>query len=294
MSATPPTVWMDGDVLPMTEAVAPLLAHGLHYGTGVFEGIRVYETDRGPAVFRLDEHMQRLARGAELLGMPVDVDAMAAGIHPLLRRNRLTSAYVRPLAFYSGGGLGLDLGPLSATQTVAVLPWKSHLGEAAAEQGVSLRTSPYRRISAGALPPLKLTGTYANACVAKLDAVRHGYQEALFVDEDGFVVEATGENVFLVQDGQVVAVEHPDALAGITRDTVATLAGAERRRVTLEELLQADEVFLTGTSAEVAPVTRLHGRGEMAIGPVTRELRQTYQDVVHGRSHEAEAWLTWG
>jgi len=292
MSATPPTVWMDGDVLPMTEAVAPLLAHGLHYGTGVFEGIRVYETDRGPAVFRLDEHMQRLARGAELLGMPVDVDAMAAGIHPLLRRNRLTSAYVRPLAFYCGGGLGLDLGPLSATQTVAVLPWKSHLGEAAAEQGVSLRTSPYRRISAGALPPLKLTGTYANACVAKLDAVRHGYQEALFVDEDGFVVEATGENVFLVQDGQVVAVEHPDALAGITRDTVATLAGAERRRVTLEELLQADEVFLTGTSAEVAPVTCLEGRGDLPIGPVTRALRACYQDVVHGRTSDADRWLT--
>ena len=294
MSAPTSSVWLDGDVLPMTEAVAPMLSHGLHYGTGVFEGIRVYDTERGPAVFRLDAHMERLARGAQLLGMPVDVAAMAASVHPLLRRNRLTSAYVRPLAFYSGGGLGLDLGPLTATQTVAVLPWTSHLGDAAAEQGVSLRISPVRRVSSQALPPLKLTGMYANACVAKLEAVSQGYQEALFVDDRGYVVEATGENVFLVQDGRVVAVEHPDALPGITRDTVACLADAERRPVTLDELLQADEVFLTGTSAEVAPVTRLEGRGTLPIGPVTRALRTLYQEVVHGRVPQADAWLTWG
>lgn len=293
MSAPTASVWMDGEVRPMSDAVSPLLAHGLHYGTGVFEGIRVYETDRGPAVFRLGAHMDRLARGAELLGMTVDTAAMGASVATLLRANRLTSAYVRPVAFYSGGGLGLDLGPLQATQAVCVLPWTSHLGDAASETGVAVRVSPMRRISAAALPPLKLTGTYANACVAKLEAVRAGYEEALFVDDEGFVVEATGENVFLVKDGRVVAVEHEDALPGITRDTVATMAGAERRRVTLEELLDADEVFLTGTSAEVAPVTRLEGRGRLAVGPVTRALRARYQDVVHGRTAEAEQWLTW-
>ena len=134
---------------------------------------------------------------------------------------------------------------------------------------------------------------YANACVAKLEARGAGYEEALFVDDQGFVVEATGENVFLVKDGHVVAVEHPDALPGITRDTEATLAGAERRPVTLAELQDADEIFLTGTSAEVAPVTRLEGRGTVPIGPATRELRALYQDVVHGRTEQAEQWLTW-
>jgi len=293
MSAPSLSMWMDGEVLPMGEVVAPMLAHGLHYGTGVFEGIRVYKTARGPAVFRLDAHMERLARGAELLGMEVDTDAMAASVGALLRSNRLESAYVRPIAFYSGGGLGLDLGPLTATQAVAVLPWTSHLGEAASERGVALRVSPYRRIGASALPPLKLTGVYANACVAKLEAVRAGFEEALFVDDEGYVVEATGENVFFVSGGRVVAVEHPDALPGITRDTVATLAGAERRRVRLEELLAADEVFLTGTSAEVAPVTRLDGRGALPLGPVTRELRALYQQVTHGRAEEGRSWLTW-
>lgn len=292
MNARAPSFWMDGDVRTAGEAGAPLLSHGLHYGTGVFEGIRVYNTARGPAVFRLGAHMDRLARGAELLAMDVDVDAMSAAVGPLLHRNRLKSAYVRPLAFYSGGGLGLDLGPLTATQAVAVLPWTSHLGGDACETGVAVRVSPHRRISAKALPPLKFTGTYANACVAKLEAVRAGYEEALFIDDDGFVVEATGENVFLVKNGAVVAVEHEDALPGITRDTVATLAGATRRKVTLEELLDADEVFLTGTSAEVAPVTRLDGRGSMPIGPVTRQLRALYQDVVHGRTSDADRWLT--
>ena len=293
MSAPTLSAWLDGDVRPMSDAIAPLLAHGLHYGTGVFEGIRVYETADGPAVFRLDAHMERFQRGADVLAMQVDIAAMGASVGPLLRANRLKSAYVRPVAFYSGGGLGLDLGNLIATQAVCVLPWTSHLGDAAADQGVAVRVSPYRRISAKALPPLKLTGMYANACVAKLEAVREGYQEALFTDEEGYVVEATGENVFLVKGGRVIAVEHADALPGITRDTVATLAGAERRPVHLDELLQADEVFLTGTSAEVAPVTYLEGRGALPIGPVTRALRALYQDVVHGRTSEASRWLTW-
>ena len=292
MNARRPAFWIDGELRTAGEHGAPLLSHGLHYGTGVFEGIRVYDTDHGPAVFRLDAHMERLARGAALLGMDVDEAAMSAAVGPTLHHNHLRAAYVRPLAFYSSGGLGLDLGPLTATQAVAVLPWTSHLGDEACETGVALRVSPYRRISASALPPLKLTGTYANACVAKLEAVRAGFEEALFIDDDGFVVEATGENVFLVKDGQVVAVEHQDALPGITRDTVATLAGATRRKVRLEELLDADEVFLTGTSAEVAPVTRLDGRGPMSIGPVTRELRALYQDVVHGRTPDADQWLT--
>ena len=292
MSARVSSFWMDGDVRSASDAVAPLLSHTLHYGTGVFEGIRVYETEAGPAVFRLDAHMQRLQRGADLLGMPVDIEAMSQAIGPLLHNNRLGAAYVRPLAFYSAGGLGLDLGPLTASQAVAVLPWTSHLGDAASDTGVRMRVSPYRRISHSALPPLKLTGMYANACVAKLEAVRAGYEEALFLDDSGYVVEATGENVFLVKDGRVIAVDHPDALPGITRDTVATMADAERRRVHIEELLQADEVFLTGTSAEVAPVTCLEGRGDLPIGPVTRALRACYQDVVHGRTSDADRWLT--
>ena len=222
MNARTLSFWVDGDVRNAGEAAAPLLSHGLHYGTGVFEGIRVYRTERGPAVFRLDAHMDRLARGAELLAMEVDVAAMAAAVGPLLHLNGLTSAYVRPLAFYSGGGLGLDLGPLTSTQAVAVLPWTSHLGGDACETGVAVRVSPYQRIASKALPPLKLTGTYANACVAKLEAVRAGFEEALFVDDEGYVVEATGENVFLATKIAVTA-------GASARDAVAAAADRLKR-----------------------------------------------------------------
>jgi len=288
----PRHIWYDGRLLATEDSGCSLLEHGLHYGTGVFEGIRCYETAAGPAIFRLDAHMARLEAGANAIGMDVNIEEIAAATRRVLAANEHTNAYIRPIVFYGAGSLGLDVGDQLVRHTaVASLPWKSHLGEAAENKGVLVKTSTVRRVSADAVPPLKLTGTYVNSILAKLEATRAGYEEALFVDPDGRVCEATGENVFLVKDGRVTAVDHPDALAGITRDTVMQLADADDRPVYLDELLEADEVFLTGTSAEVAPVTRIDGV-TFAIGPVTRRLQAMYQDLVHGRLAGHDHWLT--
>jgi branched-chain amino acid aminotransferase len=283
-------VWLDGAVLEGSQASVSPLAHGLHYGTGVFEGVRCYATARGPAVFRLADHLARMKKGADALGMPFDEAAVTEGVLQTLHANDLRSAYVRPLSFYEGGGLGLDVAPLRARHLVAAMPWKSHLGTGPDAGGVRLRTSSFRRNPSSAMPPLKLCGGYVNSILAKLEATRHGFEEALFVDARGFVCEATGENVFMVKGGRVTAVEHPDALPGITRATVMALCGAEARAVTLEELRDADEVFLTGTSAEVAAVSTLDTR-DLGVGPVTRELSSLYQAVVHGDAEQGRGWL---
>lgn len=283
-------LWMDGALLAPGTATASPMAHALHYGTGVFEGIRAYETAEGPAIFRLADHLDRLGKGAAALAMPVDLEALHQGCVEAMAASGLREAYIRPLAFYETGGLSLDVAGLRVRQFVAALPWKNHLGDPAT-QGVRIRVSPLRRNSAHALPPLKLCGNYVNSILAKLEAARAGFEEALFVDDAGLVVECTGENVFMVKDGKVTAVAHPDALPGITRETVLALSGGDSRPVSLEELLEADEVFVTGTSAEVTPVAALDGR-RWATGPVTRDLSALYQDVVRGRSQRHRAWLT--
>ncbi len=288
-------LWLDGRLAAAQDTSISPLAHGLHYGTGVFEGIRAYATDSGPAIFRLDDHLERLRRGAEALGMPlgsggVDLAALRRGCVEVLAASGLDAAYLRPLVFYEGGGLGLDVAPLKARALVAALPWKNHLGEREA-RGISLRTSPFRRNAAAALPPLKLCGAYVNSVLAKLEATQAGFEEALFVDGGGFVVECTGENVFLVKDGHLTAVAHPDALPGITRATVIELTGAVSRPVSLDELRAADEIFVTGTSAEVTPVARLDGR-VLGVGPVARSLAERYGRVVRGRAEQARGWLT--
>ena len=283
-------VWHNGKLRKMDESSANLLDHGLHYGTGVFEGIRCYQSSKGPAVFRLEEHLQRMKRGGLLLGMDLDVNQLTEAVFEALEANKHQSAYIRPLAYYANGGLGLDVDPLETHLMVATLPWKSHLGDAAEEVGVRVHASKYRRISAKALPPAKLCGVYVNSVVAKLDSKRRGFDEAMFLDDDQMVCECTGENVFAVFGNDIVAVQHPDALDGITRRTVIELTGATEQPLSFAELLEADEVFLTGTSAEVAPVSYLDDR-EYGIGSLTREIKNLYQDVVHGR--ERSGWLSW-
>jgi len=290
MDAT--VMWYNGELLRSEDGTGSLLDHGLHYGTGVFEGIRSYQTESGPAVFRLDAHLERLVRGGKLLGMEIDPDTLKEAIFKTLSANRQTEAYIRPLAYYGTGGLGLDGGPLKMNMAVATLPWKSHLGEAAEHKGVRLNVSPFQRISSSAIPVAKLCGVYVNSVIAKLASKRLGYDEALFVDGEGRVVECTGENVFAVFGDHVVAVKHPDALDGITRDTVIALTAAEEREMSLEELMTADEVFLTGTSAEIAPVSEIDGH-LFGPNPRSRSLQQKYQDVVHGRSQQHRKWLSW-
>lgn len=279
--------WFDGDMAAAERLHAPLTSHALHYGTGVFEGIRSYATAEGAAVFRLDEHLARMARGAQALGMSFDSARAAQAIVDTLRANGQRDAYIRPLQWYGEGGLGLDVEPLRPHLMVATLPWTSHLGS----QRVRLTASSFRRTPATSVPALKLCGNYVNSILAKHEASRHGFGEALFLDAQGDVVECTGENVFLVKDGRIVAVAHDDALPGITRDSVIALTGAQARRATLAELLDADEVFLTGTSAEIAAVEALDDR-RYGDNPVTRELQALYARLVRGQEPAYRHWLT--
>ncbi|MFC4726661.1 aminotransferase class IV [Coralloluteibacterium thermophilus] len=280
-------LWFDGRLGPQDQLAAPLTTHALHYGTAVFEGIRSYATPDGAAVFRLDDHLERMRRGAEALGMEFDVARAAAATIAVLRANHHRDAYVRPLLWCGTGGLGLDVAPLTRHLMVASLPWKPHLGE----RPIRLTVSPMRRNPARAMPPLKLAGGYVNAILAKREATARGYDDALFVDEAGAVVECSGVNVFLVKDGAVVSVEHADALPGITRDTVLALSGGSTRAVGLDELLDADEVFVAGTSAEVLPVAEIDGR-RFGPSPVADALRAEYLRVVRGGAPQHEAWLT--
>jgi len=281
-------LWFDGEVMSHESARVPLTTHALHYGSGVFEGIRSYATvDGGAAVFRLPEHLQRMRLGAAAFGADFDVVLAQEATLQVLRANHHRDAYIRPLLWFGTGGLALDVGSLTQHLMVASLPWKSHLGE----HRQRLSVSPFRRNRSAALPPLKLCGGYVNSILAKREASARGFDEAMFVDDDGFVVECSAENVFLVKAGRVTAVEHADALPGITRATLVELTGAQSRPVALDELLDADEVFVCGTSAEVASVAAIDGR-EFAAAPLTRELQAHYAGIVRGRESRFSSWLT--
>ncbi len=280
------TIWCDGRLGPMGQFDIALNTHALHYGTAVFEGIRSYASADGAVVFRLPEHIARMQRGAAALGAEFDAAAVTAAVPAVLRSNQQRDAYVRPL-FWFGAGLGLDLNRIERHVMVATVPWTPHLGE----RGVRMSASPFVRNSSRAIPPLKLSGAYINSILAKREAATRGFDDALFCDAAGNVVEGTGVNVFMVKAGRVIAVAHPDALAGITRDTVIELANAETRPVSLAELKDADEVFVTGTSAEVVAVTALDEQ-TWSPGPVTAALRAEYLRVVRGESPAHLHWLT--
>ena len=280
-------VWFDGALHDADALQAGLTTHAMHYGSGVFEGIRAYATRGGAAVFRLQEHLQRMARGAELLGMQFDARIATDAVLATLRANHHRDAYVRPLAWFGAGGFGLDVEGHPEHLMVATSASAVHLNGTRARIGVSR----WRRNPADSLPPLKLCGAYVNSILAKRETKARGFDEALFVDAAGLVVECTGANVFLVKDGCITAVEHRDALPGITRDTLIQLTGAQARPVSMDELRDADEVFACGTAAEVAPVAVLEDR-EYGDNPITRELAALYARVVRGEETSHSAWLT--
>ena len=286
--APKPRLWFDGALADVDALQADLTTHAMHYGSGVFEGIRSYATDDGgAAVFRLPEHLERMRRGCELLGMDFDVARATEAIRATLRANGHRDAYIRPLAWYGGGSFGLDVEGHPQHLMVSTTATLVHLAGARASVGVSR----WRRNPADSLPPLKLCGGYVNSILAKRESKGRGFDEALFVDAGGRVVECTGANVFMVKDGRLTAVEHPDALPGVTRDTLIALSGAESRAVTLDELYGADEVFACGTAAEVAPIARVEDR-EYGDNPVSRELVALYARVVRGREADYRHWLT--
>ncbi len=282
-------LWFDGSLIAADAPCAPLTTHALHYGSGVFEGIRSYAiADGGAAVFRLPEHLERMHKGAQALGIAFDVAEATTATLAVLRANSQRDAYVRPLAWCGTGSIGLDVAALSNHLMVATFPTGVHLDRGEVKLGVS----SWRRNPATSLPPLKLCGAYVNSILAKREAKARGFDEALFVDEHGYVVECTGANVFMVKDDCVVAVEHADALPGITRDTLIGLTGAQSRAVTLDELTDADEVFVCGTAAEVTPIDALDGR-RFVGNAVGGEIAQLYQRVVRGEDPRYHAWLTY-
>jgi branched-chain amino acid aminotransferase len=291
---------MNGEFVAWDDAQVHVLSHGLHYGTGVFEGIRCYETERGPAVFRHREHLQRLAMSAELYHLPLAYapDELRLATHELIRRNRLRSCYIRPLACRGYGEMGLYAPGAPVDVFIAVWPWGAYLGEEGKRNGVRAKVSSWRRISpAGLIPHAKASGQYLNSILAKTDAAQSGYDEAILLDENGLVCEGSGENIFVVREGEVVTPGHTASiLDGITRKSVIQIAGdlgytVVERDIARAELYLAEEVFLCGTAAELVPVREIdkHAIGEP--GEITRVIQAKLDDALHGRAPEYAEWL---
>jgi branched-chain amino acid aminotransferase len=296
-------IWMNGEFVAWEDAKVHVLTHGLHYGTGVFEGIRCYDTEScGPAIFRHREHLQRLLRSAELYYMPspYDVEALRAAANELIARNGLRSCYVRPIMFRGYGQMGLN--PLEAPieVTIAVWEWGAYLGEEGKQHGIRTKVSSWRRISPGSLiPAAKASGQYLNSVLAKIESQKAGYEEAILLDDHGNVCEGSGENIFVVWEGRLVT-PPPTAsiLDGVTRKSVIQIArdhGIEviERNIARAELYLADEVFMTGTAAELVPVREVddHTIGAGVPGEVTRAVQTTFEDALHGRSDRYRQWL---
>jgi branched-chain amino acid aminotransferase len=285
-------IWRNGGFVAWDDANVHILTHALHYGTGVFEGIRAYETPRGTGVFRLRDHLERLRRSAALYEMelPLAVPELGEVVHATIAANGLSSCYVRPIVYRGYGPMGLDPTGNPVELAVAVWPWGTYLGEEALEQGVRCKISSFRRIGPNTLPPTaKATGQYINSVLAKLESNRCGYEEAILLNEAGYVADGSGENVFCVRDGVVYT---PPATAsclpGITRDTVIRILrvlGRELREVDLvrSDLYFADEVFICGTAAEVTPVASVDDHPLGGRGPLTREVQDTFFAIVGGR-----------
>ncbi|MFP4075079.1 MAG: branched-chain amino acid transaminase [Halochromatium sp.] len=295
-------IWHDGKMVPWREAQVHVLTHTLHYGMGVFEGVRAYETARGSAIFRLHEHTARLFNSAHILGMkmPYDRETLDEAQCLAVRENGLRSAYIRPMCFYGSEGMGLRADNLQVHCIVAAWDWGSYLGEENIKHGIRVRVSSFTRHHVNAtMCRAKANGNYMNSMMALQEAVRDGYDEALLLDAEGYVTEGSGENVFLVREGVLYTPELTSALDGITRRTIMTLAdqiGLEvvTKRITRDEVYIADEAFFTGTAAEVTPIRSVDGReiGSGTRGPITEHLQSMYFDAVKGHSEIHADWLT--
>jgi branched-chain amino acid aminotransferase len=297
-------IWFDGRWVPWDEAKVHVLVHGLHYGSGAFEGMRCYRTPRGPAIFRLEDHLRRWVRSAEylFLQIPYGLGVLAAVCRQVVSQNGLEDGYVRPIAFYGLGGMNFSFGDNAVHVAIAVWPWGAYLGEEGMRRGIRVKTASWVKTSTNAIPSAaKLAGAYVNSSLAYQEAMRAGFDEALLLNEIGTVAEGTGENVFIVRDGAILTPASADHLVpGITRDSVIRLArdrGYAVREVSLSrsDLLAADELFLTGTAAEVTPVRELdyHPIGSGGAGPVTQELREAYLAAAHGEDPRYREWLSY-
>ena len=296
-------IWLDGEWLPWREAKTHVLTHTLHYGCGVFEGLRAYKTEKGAAIFRLREHTDRLFRSAHIMCMkiPYDKDELDAVQLDALRRNNLSSAYMRPMCFLGAEGMGLHASNLKVHVMVAAWEWGSYLGAENMEKGIRVRTSSFTRNHVNSvMSKAKANGNYLNSILAVREAVDAGCDEALLLDHEGYVAEGSGENIFIVRRGKLYTPDLTSALEGITRETVMCIAreqGLEviEKRITRDEVYVADEAFFTGTAAEVTPIRELDGRmiGTGGRGSVTTRLQSLYFDYVHGRRPDHGDWLSY-
>ncbi|PKO93889.1 MAG: branched chain amino acid aminotransferase [Betaproteobacteria bacterium HGW-Betaproteobacteria-1] len=296
-------IWYDGKMVPWRDATTHVLTHSLHYGLGVFEGVRAYKTDKGTAIFRLKDHTDRFFRSAHILGMkmPYDKETLMEAQKASVRDNKLESAYIRPMAFYGAEAMGISARTLSTHVIVAAWSWGAYMGDEALVKGIRVKTSSFSRHHVNVtMCKAKASGNYMNSIQAHQEAIQDGYDEALLLDVDGFVAEGSGENIFLVRKGKLLTPDLSSALEGITRDTIVELAeemGLQvvEKRITRDEVYSADEAFFTGTAAEVTPIRELDNRkiGNGGRGPITEKLQSVYFDVVKGRSAKHQDWLTY-
>ncbi len=295
-------IWYDGKMVDWRDATTHVLTHTLHYGMGVFEGVRAYKTDKGTAIFRLQEHTDRLFRSAHILGMkmPYSKEELIAAQKAAVRDNNLESAYMRPMAFYGAEAMGISAKTLSTHVIVAAWSWGAYMGQDALDNGIRVKTSSFSRHHVNiTMCKAKANGNYMNSILAHQEAIADGYQEALLLDVDGFVAEGSGENIFIVRKGKLYTPDLTSALEGITRDTIIQLAEERgiqivEKRITRDEIYGADEAFFTGTAAEVTPIRELDNRaiGAGTAGPITKQLQKDYFDAVTGKSAQHMDWLT--
>ncbi|ERP91812.1 branched-chain amino acid aminotransferase [Alcanivorax sp. P2S70] len=297
-------IWLDGELVPWQEAKVHVLTHTLHYGMGVFEGVRAYETATGPAIFRLKEHTDRLFNSAHIMNMkiPFTKDEVNAAQLAAVKSNNLPHAYLRPMVFYGSEGMGLRAHNLKVHLMVAAWEWPAYMSPEALELGIKVRTSSYTRHHVNiTMCKAKANGNYINSMLALNEALSGGADEALLLDNEGYVAEGSGENIFVIKDKVLYTPELTSCLDGITRKTIIQLAEergytVREKRITRDEIYVADEAFFTGTAAEVTPIRELDGRiiGEGKRGPITEQLQAVYFDLVRGKLDDQYGdWLTY-
>ena len=292
-------IWMNGELVDWADARIHVGSHGLHYGTGVFEGIRCYETPKGPAIFRLEDHLVRFRNSARLLYMelPFGVEELRSATHELVAVNGLPECYLRPIAFYGYGELGVHTRGNDVEVVIMSWPWKPYLGEEGQRQGIRAMISSWQRVGPNVIPHVaKATGIYLNSMLAVHEAARAGYDEAILLTTEGCIADGSGENVFVVKDGVIFTPDlSASILPGVTRNTIIQIAQDLGYQVVEKPLIRtdlylADEVFMTGTAAEVTPIREVDDQ-HLGVGPITLELQETYWDTVRGRSERWSHWL---
>ena len=295
-------IWMDGELIPYNKATVHFLSPALHYGLAAFEGIRCYESDQGPAVFRLQEHLERFVDSALIFGIldfPYTLSELRRAVHDVISANGLTSCYIRPLIYMADGPLGLNLDEMEPAVGIAVWEWGTFLGEEALEKGARLQVSSFTRHHPNvSMTKAKISGNYANSVMAKTLAVRAGFDEAVMLDPSGFVAECTGENIFLVRDSTIYTPPRATILEGITRASIITIArdlGYEviEEAISRDQMYIADEMFVSGTAAECVAVSEIDYRpiGSGSMGQITREIQQTFFETVRGTGPRSDEWL---